>query len=461
MNDIELDPKRSWFLYVGEIKTAGLNSFLVEPLSRRYGKPAVCIHIVPDVLAFYPDDIFLVVGPNSDKAGQDNQERRNSRIPAREFAAMVSDDEVVNALVHKILDEQGELFLNVFESSAELAFAADDRVKLIGPDPHIAASMNNKLHQYEMAAHLGIPVPEGSVLAGYGEALTYADRIFSRGKRAFISAAYSAGGSNSIVASTGEEITSRFEGVPGGLLVTEFVEHRYDPTVLGVVANEEEIYIASVADQTIHGTRFMGSTFPTVLGNETVWRLKELTRTVGRYMAGQGYRGAFVCDYIVDEGANVYFIEVNARKQGTTMETSLAMTHNLPGRPSFPELEMMAVMEGRLPEGLDEMDSTSSPLCWGTFNYKAVDDRLITNYIPPSMNEHDLFSNAMAGREGYIVLDHVGPQTHITAGGFVARVIAAGPTPAGVKKGLKAGARQVHASIQSGKENRTARESRR
>jgi hypothetical protein len=109
---------------------------------------------------------------------------------------------------------------------------------------------------------------------------------------------------------------------------------------------------------------------------------------------------------------------------------------------------MMAVMEGRLPEGIEEMDSTDSPLCWGTYNYKAVDDRLIINYIPPSMTEHDLFSNAMAGRGGHVVLDHVGPQTHITAGGFVARVVAAGPTPEDVKKGLKAGARQVHASIQ-------------
>ncbi len=65
-SDTDLDADRSWFLYVGEMKTVGLNRFLVEPLSRRYGKPAVCIHIVPDILAFYPDDIFLVVGPGSD-----------------------------------------------------------------------------------------------------------------------------------------------------------------------------------------------------------------------------------------------------------------------------------------------------------------------------------------------------------------------------------------------------------
>lgn len=445
--EISLDTDRSWFLYVGEIKTAGLNRFLVEPLSRRYGKPAECIHIVPDVLAFYPDEIFLVVGPGSDQAGPDNLERKNSRIPASQFAAMVSADEAVKALVKQILEVQGELLLNVFEVSLELSLAADDRVKVIGPDPQVAVSMNNKLHQYEMAAHLNIPIPEGSVCADLSEALSYTERIFSRGRRAFVSAAYSAGGSNSIVVSTSDEITSRFEEASNGLLVTEFVEHRHDPTVLGIVAGENDVYIASVADQNMHGTRFMGSTFPTVLGKETVSRLKEITRTVGSHMGSKGYRGVFGCDYIVDDLGKVYFIEVNARKQGTTMETTLAMIHNLPGGPTFPELEMIAVLEGRLPDGLEEMDSTNGPLCWGTYNYKAVDDCMVRNYVPLSMDEESLFTEAMAGRGGHIVLDHVGPQTHITAGGFVARVVATGPTPDDVRKGLKAGVRQVHTSI--------------
>jgi hypothetical protein len=444
---IDLDTNRSWFLYVGEIKAAGLNRFLVEPLSRRYGKPAGCIHIVPDVLAFYPDDIFLVVGPGSDQAGPDSQERTNSRMSTSEFAALVSTDAVVKALVRQILDVQGELLLNVFESTPELSLTADDRVKIIGPDPRVALSMNNKLDQYEMATDLDIPVPDGSACAGFREAQSYAEGIFSRGSKAFVSGAYSAGGSNSIVATTIEEITSRFEETVGGLLVTEYVEHIHDPTVLGIVAGENNVYVASVADQNIDGTRFMGSTFPTVLGEDTVSRLKEITRTVGSYMGSKGYRGVFGCDYIIDDLGEVYFIEVNARKQGTTMETTLAMMHNLPGKPSFPELEMMAVLEGHLPNGIEEMNSTNGPLCWGTYNYKAVDDCIVRNYVPLSMDEESLFAEAMAGRGGHVVLDHVGPQTLITAGGFVARVVATGPTPDDVRKGLKAGVQQVHSSI--------------
>jgi hypothetical protein len=156
----------------------------------------------------------------------------------------------------------------------------------------------------------------------------------------------------------------------------------------------------------------------------------------------------FGCDYILDDRGKVYFIEVNARKQGTTMETTLAMIHNLPGKPTFPELEMMAVLEGRLPGGLEEMSSTNGPLCWGTYNYKNLNDCMVRDYVPLSMDEENLFKEAMAGRGGHVVLDHVGPQTHMTAGGFVARVVATGPTPDDVIKGLKAGVRQVDTSIE-------------
>jgi len=446
-DEIDLEADRSWFLYVGEIKGAGLNRFLVEPLSRRYGKPAVCIHIVPDILAFYPEEIFLVVGPGSDQAGPDTLERKNSRMSVREFAALVSTDEVVKAVVGKIVDEQGELLVNVFESSSKLTLASDPRIKIIGPDPEIAFSLNNKIHQYEMALRLGIPVPDGSAFADLDQAMVYAQEIFSRGGRAFVSSAYSAGGSNSIVAATVEEMATRFEVASGGFLVTEFIDHRHDPTVLGVVAGESDVYIASVADQNIQGTRFMGSTFPTVLGEETVLKLKEITRVVGSYMGSEGYRGIFGCDFVVDDRGQIYFIEVNARKQGTTVETTLTMIHNLPENPAFPELEMMAVLDGCLPQNLREMDSTNGPLCWGTYNYKAAVDCMVNRFIPPSMDEESLFADAMSGRGGHIVLDHVGPQTHITAGGFIARVVAAGPTPDDIKKGLRAGARQVHKSI--------------
>lgn len=448
MAGIDVTEEKSWFLYLGEIKAVGLNRFLVEPLTRRYGKPASCIHIVPDLLAYYPEGIFHVAGPGSDKAGPDKPGRQNTRMSANQFAALAAADDVVNAIIDRILNIQGELIINVFETAPGLSPLVDDRVKVIGPDPEVSVPMNNKLRQYKMAVELDIPVPKGMICSSMDEVLGFTESLFAKGGRVFVSEAYSAGGSNSIIASTAGEITSRFKRGSEGFLVTEFLEHRHDPTVLGVIAGENDIYIASVADQNIDGTRFTGSTFPTVLGKATVSRLKDITRNIGSRMGKEGYRGVFGCDFIVDDNGEVFFIEINARKQGTTMETTLAMIHNLPGSPTLPELEVMAVIEGRLPAVLEEMDSTAGPVCWGTYNFKAAGGHLVRGYIPPAMSEENLFRNAVAGRGGFIVLDHVGPDTYISPGGFIGRIVAAGSTPDDVREGLVRGTRQVQMSIE-------------
>ena len=447
--EFRLDPERSWFLYVGEVKAVGLNRPLVAPLTRRYGKPASCIHVVPDVLAHYPEDLCLVVTPESAPGPDDGGKgvRENRRIPGPRFAAMVSADGRVRDLVERILDLQGELLVNVFESRQELDLGWRPGVRIIGPDPAVAHRLNNKLYQYSMAGDLGLPVPEGRVCSGLEEAVRQARGFLKDGGRAFISGPYSAAGSHSVIVSSEEEILRRFGSVEEGLLVTRYLDPTHDPTVLGIVASEEEVYIASVADQEIHGTRFVGSTFPTVLDEGKVARLREMTRAVGRRMGQEGYRGAFGCDYIVDMAGEVLFVEVNARKQGTTMETTLTMLHSLPGHPSFPEMELTAVLEGRLPPGVREMDSRKSPLCGGTFNCKAEKDRLVRGYVSPAGGEEELFQRTVSGGKGHVVLDHVGPGTRMAAGGFLARVVAAGRNLEEVKGELRSGIARVEGSL--------------
>ncbi|UCG39501.1 MAG: ATP-grasp domain-containing protein [bacterium] len=448
---LRMDGEGSRFLYIGEIKAAGLNRFLVDPISRRYGQPASCIHIVPDILAHYPEGEFLVINREAARSTAADGGRINVRVPASSFAADVSRDERVLDLVRRILDRQGEVLINVFESKRELSLPDGKGVRLIGPDPALADFTNNKLNQYDMVSSLGIPLPAGGAFPDAGEAFRRVERILKAGKKAFVSGAYSAAGSNSIIAGTMDEVRAKFGHVSGGLVVTEFIEHDHDPTVLGIVASEGEVYIASVADQNIQGTKFTGSTFPTVLDSQKVASLVEMTRKIGSHLGRQGYRGAFGCDFIVDRKGRIYFIEINARKQGTTMETALTMELRLPGHPTFPELELAAVLEGRFPEDLEEMDSTRSPVFWGTCNLKVETDLFVQGYVPPSMDERDLFKGAVGGQPGYVVVDHVGPETSIRAGGFLARVIAAGTSREDVLAGLGEGEKAVRRSIGTGR----------
>jgi len=443
----DISGNRIWFLYIGEIKAAGLNRFLTGPISNIAGKPAECIYIVPDVLGEYPDGRFVVINPAAVLAGTEAGKRCCVRTPVPEFAAQVSGDPQVKDLIDRILAVQDELLVNVFETSPYLDLGKDNRITVIGPDAELAHTLNNKLLQYRMAGELGIPVADGGTFETLPEALAFAQDVFNGGGRVFASAAYSAGGSNSIIASTSSLIEERFASQTDGLLVTRFMEHHHDPTVLGIVANENDVYIASVADQDVVGTRFKGSSFPTVLDMETVATLKEYTRTVGKAMGRMGYRGAFGCDYIVTNAGEVLFIEVNARKQGTTMETALTMLAALPGHPSFPELELAAVLSGTFPEGLVEMDSIASSLAWSTYNYKADREVAVTECITPVMGEEELFEQASSGEGGCVIMDHVGPDTHVDKGVFIARIIAAGPDRQAVRAALEKGVKEVDGTV--------------
>jgi hypothetical protein len=451
-HNLELRPDRAYFIYVGELKAYGLNHFLIPCLERVYGQPVDCIALAPDVLTHYHQSNLVVLNEESHRWRSRDDILVNCRPSAGQFAREVSTSGYVQELMEKILRQQEIIYLYMFESRPEMTLPDGERVRLLGPESSVAHRLNNKLLQYEMACKLGIPVPEGGCCECLEEALEDAENFFRSGDQVFISEAYSAAGSNSTFASCCEEIMKRFPGKDQPYLVTRRVPHSHDPTVLGVVANSEEVYVASVADQKMEENHFRGSTFPTILGGDVVETLKDCTRQVGKYIGAQGYRGIFGCDYIVDNDGQVYFVELNARKQGTTLESTLTMFHRLPGHPTLPEIEFHAFLQGKLPPGLAEMDSTESPLCWGTYNVKCERDVLVNREIPRSQSEAELFRRVRVERDyqaGAIVEDHIGPSVYQRAGGFVGRCISVGKTLPEMLRCLEETKLEVESSISS------------
>jgi lysine 2,3-aminomutase len=439
-NSIEVHPDRAYFIYVGEIKAYGLNPFLIPALEQIYGRAVDCIAIVPDVLASYPYSNLAVLNSESYQYHCSKRLLVNCRPSPGTFADEVSSSFLAQKLLEIILREQDSVYIHMFASRPEMNLIDGEKVKLLGPDPTLAHHFNNKIIQYRMACQLGIPVPEGFCCNCLEEALYSAQSFFRSGEEVFVSEAYSAAGSNSAFVCNCEEIQKRFIETEQPYLVTRRVPHSHDPTVLAVVANGQDVYVASVADQKMEENRFRGSTFPTVLQKEIVECIKEYTRLVGRYMGAQGYRGIFGCDYIVDDNGQIYFVEVNARKQGTTLESTLTLLHSLPGHPSLPEIEFCAITQGKLPQSLIEMDSTESDLCWGTYNVKCQEDILAVRDIPRLQHEMEVFrsvSESTGGQSFAIVEDYVGSGIYQRAGGFVGRCISVGKTLPGVHRSLR------------------------
>jgi len=333
-------------------------------------------------------------------------------------------------------------------------------VRMIGPRKDLSRRWNNKIYQHHVLKGL-LPLADFEVSEGFLETVGKTEHLLSVWTDGVhISLESGGGGSNSCVVlpsdDVGAKVRRTFGGFHGPYLLSRFIPHKYDPTVLAVVANEADVCIGGVADQQIEDlNKFKGSTFPSVLPKRLVTRLREYTKRVGRVMGKSGYRGIFGCDFLIDREENVIFLEINARKQGTTMEMCCTAENALPvGSPSLPELEYRAVTENRFPSNTAEIKENTGHIHWGTYNYKLDRDICTNGHTPPSQkDERTIFQDIAGARseeEAFCIVENIGSNHVVKAGAFLGRVVSVATHPAGVDRGLTKGREQLERTIGDG-----------
>lgn len=436
-----------YFFYLGELKNYGLCVFLREALSRIYNKRFDFIAIVPDILEQYNYKNVIAVNPGQEDHCKRYNANVSCRVTAAEFARAVSQDSQIRSLVKEISQKQDGVFIYMYESLIEMTLDEMAGVSLLGPDKGIAKRVNNKSFQMQSLENF-VPIVDFRICNGYESLQETCERLFHQWKDGiFVTKEYSAAGVNSIVAHNLRDIKDRFDGQDVPYIVTRFLPHIHDPTVLGVVANPQEVYIAGVADQCIQGgNRFTGSTFPSILPADLQEQLITLTRNVGSWLAEQGYRGVFGCDYIITESGEIRFLEINARKQGTTLEFCCTLEQSLPkGSPMLPELEYYAVRYGKFPESTIEPKGNVGHIHWGTYNYKIHEPVITSGYIPHAVYERESFKKIATKDllKDYLILEHTGSDLFVTQGSFVARVVALGHDHQSVRDGIEQGQRMI------------------
>jgi len=339
----------------------------------------------------------------------------------------------------------------MYESLPEMTLDAYNGVFLLGPDSTTANRLNSKAYQYESCKNF-VPVPDYHICSGRDELYEMTEKLWGNWTQGiFISKEYSSGGLQSIVAHNPDDITEKFQDQKQTYIISRYIPHDHDPTVLAVVANEDEVYIAGVADQIIErDTRFVGSIFPSTLAEKTLSKLKEFSRLIGQWLAREGFRGIFGCDYIVDACGGIYFLEVNARKQGTTMEFCCTLENTLPsGSAMLSELEYYAVKHRKFPENTIEMVENSKNIHWGTHYYKNLNPVNTFASIPHNHRERESFKNIAENKmdNAVIILDHVGNNLMVTPGSFIARIVALGKDRGRVVQGLEKGKKAIQATL--------------
>jgi len=447
-----LDPETRYFLYVGELKNYGLNIYLKDALSRHYRCPVDFIAVVPDILEQYDYANIAVINPVARENFLNVRQKYSCRVPGPTFMQAVSESPRVIKLIKELLQRQDQVYIYMYESYREMTLDDIDGVSILGPTSRIANRLNNKIYQYEHFQDV-VPIPEYRVCRGLDDLKATTADLWPVWKDGiFVTTAYSAAGTNSVIAYSWADITAKFRSGDYLYLVSRYHPHRYDPTVLAVVANESEVYVAGAADQRIEGgNRFTGSTYPSVLPETIQAELFALTRQAGCRLGREGYRGIFGCDYVVDDQNRILFVEVNARKQGTTLEFCCTLEQLLPpGAPMLPELEYHAVVKNRFPAETRELPPAfKGDICWGTYNLKLTEDTCVAGFMPFCGDERQCFDLAIREKRPrqFVILEHIGNDFVIAAGSFLGRIVALGQDHASVQAGLRQGRKMLEATI--------------
>ena len=450
-SNFQLEEDTEYFLYIGELKNYGLNTYLKEALSHIFSRKFDFIAIIPDIFEQYDYENLIVINPHAKTLECQYGTQVCCRVSGDEFSAVVSKNRRILALIKRLLNRQKHIYIYMYESIPEMTLDEIPGISILGPDKHIANQINSKIYQYQHLKDI-LPVVDFHICHGFDLLIQTTQELnISWRDGIFVSQEYSAAGVNSIIAHGIDDIKNKFNALDKPYLISRFIPHEHDPTVLAVVASEEDVYIAGVADQRIEqGTRFTGSVFPSVLDNTIVAKLQEYTRIAGGWLARKGYRGIFGCDFLVNDNEEIFFVEINARKQGTTLEFCCTLEQSLPpGSPMLPELEFYAVTEGLFPANTVEMKSNPKNLHWGTYNYKVHDPVHTNGYIPQSTQERQAFKKVAEGRlkKDFLILEHTGCDFVLAEGAFIARIVALGHNRADVRQGLNQGRKTIELTI--------------
>ncbi len=443
---------RYCFLFISELRAYGLGYFFKVAISKANNIPIElidCITIAPDIFEQYNYENLIIINHI------DTDE--NKRKTHDEFIKDISNSTYIDELTDKILKNQEKLYLYMFESNDLLNLIKKENIILIGPAPQIVKKLSNKISLYEIFAPI-VPMAEHFVADDYFELINKATKLLQTSNKLFVSLEQSAAGANSAIISKISDIENRFsKNKHNRFLVTSYIEHTIDPTSLSVVINEEDIYIAGIADQRIEGTSFRGSTYPSKTSKDIQQEIDRQTKLVGLHMAKLGYRGIYGCDFIVTKQDKVYFIEVNPRKQGTTMEFCCALKTMLPhNAPNLPEIEFCAVTQNKKPPNMVAIKNTKQNIYWSTYNQKLTNRLKTITYLPQQRSEIEMFEAVASNKltKEYMILEHVGQELFVNEGSFLARVIATGQNYKDVEYGVDIGKRLIAWTITQDKNDK-------
>lgn len=421
----EINPDKAYALYLGKIRNIGMTQPLVEPLSRRYGKPVEIIHVLSALPPPYITEKNYVV-INNELAGhtlRNPDEKFSLKISPGQLGEEAGQNPHFKEMMRAILKSQPDIVIDVFETTKEIEQMVNNSI-VIAPNSKLAYTLDSKINQRKVMRTLGIPVPEGFTVNSFDELVEKYKLNFanSNGGGAYVCTERgSSGGGSDIIYSIDELLNSKKLKGKQRFTIMELLDLDLSITIQGVIANSEDVAILGVNDMIMDGVNYRGVIGPSLASSKNVTLMLDYTDNISKHFGSIGYRGYFNYDFMIDKLGRVYLTETNTRKGGSTLTNM--MTHKVisSSLPSPSELEMNAVLD----ETFGDVDVTQYKLPTINFGLKSVKmdtGQRTGNYVPMTNSEVDLFRNS-----GVSVYDHPGKDVTYLNRNSVARVVVVSP----------------------------------
>jgi len=372
--NFKVDSNKAYVFYSGNHDFSGLTDALIPLLSKRYKKPVETIKIVGRVGPFKEN--IIAYNSNLDEMMEDKTTYKWFRSATRNLKPLFESNYFQN-LSQQILDNQKELFLDVFSNNKLPKKYLSSKIKVLAPSQDLVERFYDKFEIYEFLEKQGFPMPEGYRVKGKKAAIELFKEKFNEG--IFVSKKTSFGGS-------GCRIFNNIEDLQESDFLTEneeyFVKRKINmlssPSMSGIVGNENEVLLLYAFDQIIKGTKADGAKFPSELSSKLRKEISDMTFEVGCLLGKECFRSFYNVDFMITPNGELYVAEMNPRKFGSIMEFfACNEALKLEGYPSLAEIGFNTITENRL--GVNSFDINPKNLYWGRQTIRLSEEVIIKN----------------------------------------------------------------------------------
>lgn len=311
VNDVE------YFFSLHGLRFEAMNSMMARSLSQKYGKEFRAISVLnawPSIKYDHSNYIIL------------NEKGYNLSLELKKPVVLLPDYEDVNAefcrskyvrdIADHLLKKQKTIY--VFPFTTAFLNLPQDTYTVLGPQESVAREFDSKANQLSLFNKLGLPCNVARVYDNETSVLEHQNEIVP----CYLSATYTSGGSESGLIYSVEmlhEFLGKLRDInrPSPFIASEIFEDIVlAPNVNALITSTGDVEVLVIADQILHGNRYLGNTFPSEASAEHVQQIHEVTQTIGKYLASRQYRGLFGCDFLINKKGELVVVDLNPRHQG-------------------------------------------------------------------------------------------------------------------------------------------------